>query len=336
MPPKPRPEVLPPTRLLLEIARKEEEPARTPVVADCPPARACRARHRRARRPGLPADRRRRRPAAARCSSSSTTAGRRRRAGRPWSRRRTASSASPRSRAGRSLSPRPPSRATSRSRRPMPRRRRSASTRWCRGPTPPTAPALLPALDDARPRRRPSAASPGSPTGSAAATSTALREFLEDKIGAPTIVYADTSSDLFGLKPPVGNADALDRAGHPPRTAGCRPAGSCRASDIKGRVIGDAPFTFAAGATAAEAKFTLPVELRNDIVRLDVVGAETAGAVQLLDERWRRRRIGLLSGASPTPRSRCSRRSTTSRAPSSPSPTCASRARRTPPWRCPN
>src|SRR6185503_9710529 len=35
-----------------------------------------------------------------------------------------------------------------------------------------------------------------------------------------------------------------------------------------------------------------------DIVRLEVVGAETAGSVQLLDERWRRRRIGLLSGAS--------------------------------------
>jgi hypothetical protein len=31
----------------------------------------------------------------------------------------------------------------------------------------------------------------------------------------------------------------------------------------------------------------LPVELRNEIVRVDVAGSETAGAVQLLDERWK-------------------------------------------------
>ena len=39
------------------------------------------------------------------------------------------------------------------------------------------------------------------------------------------------------------------------------------------------------------------MELRNDIARLDIVGADTAGAVQLLDDRWQRRKIGLLSGA---------------------------------------
>ena len=33
------------------------------------------------------------------------------------------------------------------------------------------------------------------------------------------------------------------------------------------------------------------------LFRSDIVGSETAGAVQLLDDRWRRRRIGLLSGA---------------------------------------
>src|SRR6185295_9224502 len=103
-------------------------------------------------------------------------------------------------------------------------------------------------------------------------------------------------SDLFGLTPPVGNADAL-AAPVIRRNGGVPAGGFVRASDLKGRVIGDAPFTFAAGATTTEAKFVLPVELRNDIVRLDVVGAETAGTVQLLDERWRRRRIGLLSGA---------------------------------------
>ena len=125
----------------------------------------------------------------------------------------------------------------------------------------------------------------------------AFADALAANVSGPLVAYADTGTDLFGLKPPVGAADALT-APVVRRAAAAPAAGIVRASDIKGRVIGDAPFAFAAGAATAEAKFTLPVELRNDIVRLEVAGADTAGAVQLLDDRWRRRRIGLLSGAS--------------------------------------
>jgi hypothetical protein len=125
----------------------------------------------------------------------------------------------------------------------------------------------------------------------------AFAKFLGDRVKAPAVVYADTTSDLFGLKPPSGSADALTipiiR-----RDSSSVAGGQVRALDLKGRVIGEAPFTFAAGKATADAKFTLPVELRNQIVRLETSGEETAGAVQLLDERWRRRTIGLLSGAS--------------------------------------
>ena len=34
---------------------------------------------------------------------------------------------------------------------------------------------------------------------------------------------------------------------------------------------------------------TLPVEIRNDIARLEIAGERSAGAVALLDKRWRRR-----------------------------------------------
>ena len=46
-----------------------------------------------------------------------------------------------------------------------------------------------------------------------------------------------------------------------------------------------------------EAAFDLPVELRNDIARLEISGERSAGAVQLLDKRWRRRAIGVVTGA---------------------------------------
>ncbi len=41
----------------------------------------------------------------------------------------------------------------------------------------------------------------------------------------------------------------------------------------------------------------LPVEIRNDVARLEIVGERSAGAVQLLDKRWRRRTVGVVSGS---------------------------------------
>ncbi|RIK96739.1 MAG: LytTR family transcriptional regulator [Proteobacteria bacterium] len=81
-------------------------------------------------------------------------------------------------------------------------------------------------------------------------------------------------------------------------TPGGSGAGIVRALDQKGAPLGEATYQFAAGARDATANFDLPVELRNDIARLEIAGERSAGAVQLLDKRWRRRAIGIVSGAS--------------------------------------
>jgi len=73
--------------------------------------------------------------------------------------------------------------------------------------------------------------------------------------------------------------------------------GTVRAIDAKGSPIGEARYAFAPQEREAEAAFDLPVELRNDIARLEISGERSAGAVQLLDKRWRRRAIGVVSGA---------------------------------------
>ncbi|MGJ4891636.1 DUF4159 domain-containing protein [Bradyrhizobium sp. HKCCYLRH3099] len=75
------------------------------------------------------------------------------------------------------------------------------------------------------------------------------------------------------------------------------PGGIVRALDAKGSPLGEAPFSFTGNAHDAEASFDLPVELRNDITRLEIAGERSAGAVQLLDKRWRRRAVGIVSGA---------------------------------------
>ena len=74
-------------------------------------------------------------------------------------------------------------------------------------------------------------------------------------------------------------------------------SGTVRALDAKGSPIGEARYTFAPQDRETEASFDLPVELRNDIARLEIAGERSAGAVQLLDKRWRRRAVGVVSGA---------------------------------------
>ena len=72
--------------------------------------------------------------------------------------------------------------------------------------------------------------------------------------------------------------------------------GRLRALDSKGRVVAETPFALAAGKTEVTGTFDLPIELRNEIARVEIAGEPHAGAVQLLDERWRRRVVGLVSG----------------------------------------
>jgi hypothetical protein len=73
-------------------------------------------------------------------------------------------------------------------------------------------------------------------------------------------------------------------------------SGRIAALDIKGLSIAQAAFDFGA-ALATHVRFELPIELRNDISRIVLPDEHSAGAVSLLDSRWKRRRIGLATGA---------------------------------------
>ncbi len=78
---------------------------------------------------------------------------------------------------------------------------------------------------------------------------------------------------------------------------GTAETGLVRGLDLKGLPLGEARFEFRPGQRETAAQFDLPVEIRNDIARLEIAGERSAGAVQLLDKRWRRRSVGLISGA---------------------------------------
>jgi hypothetical protein len=124
-------------------------------------------------------------------------------------------------------------------------------------------------------------------------------EFLEGL----TRTIGDRALTVFegGTAPPLALVAAENAAAKMTvkvlRTDGGIAAGVVRAIDQKGSPIGEARYTFAPQARETEAAFDLPVELRNDIARLEIAGERSAGAVQLLDKRWRRRAIGVASGS---------------------------------------
>jgi uncharacterized protein DUF4159/aerotolerance regulator-like protein len=80
-------------------------------------------------------------------------------------------------------------------------------------------------------------------------------------------------------------------------TPGAPDTGTVRALDLKGLPLSEAQFAFKPADRETEARFDLPVELRNEIRRLEIAGERSAGAVQLLDKRSRRRTVGVVSGA---------------------------------------
>ncbi|WP_232629530.1 DUF4159 domain-containing protein [Methylobacterium sp. Leaf118] len=75
-----------------------------------------------------------------------------------------------------------------------------------------------------------------------------------------------------------------------------RDTGLVRALDQKGLPLAESRFTLEPEARETSVAFDLPVELRNAIARLEIEGEGSAGAVVLMDERGKRRRVGLVFG----------------------------------------
>jgi hypothetical protein len=101
---------------------------------------------------------------------------------------------------------------------------------------------------------------------------------------ARALTAADNAAGALTVKVLRSAADTAD-------------GGTVRALDLKGLSIGEAAFDFKGQDRETEARIGLPVDLRNDIARLEIAGERSAGAVQLLDKRWQRRTVGIVSGA---------------------------------------
>jgi len=101
------------------------------------------------------------------------------------------------------------------------------------------------------------------------------------------------------LLPPRAEAERLIvRVSQPPYALPGEAAVAAQSAD--GRTLARVVLPIPAGAATAEAGMLLPPELRNRLSRLVLEGQPSVAGVVLLDERWRRRPVGLLAGDATT------------------------------------
>jgi hypothetical protein len=120
---------------------------------------------------------------------------------------------------------------------------------------------------------------------------------LEDAKGPhPLTVVSGGLTPPHALTAPDNAAGALTVTVVRAQT-GTAENGLVNAIDLKGLPLGETSFAFGPNDRETTAKIDLPVEIRNDVARLEIAGERSAGAVSLLDKRWRRRTIGVVSGS---------------------------------------
>lgn len=119
--------------------------------------------------------------------------------------------------------------------------------------------------------------------GLAALGASDFRIIGRDNPDAVALTSAANSADRMSV-----TAARLNPAGEQTLTVSAR--------DMQGHILASTNVVFAPGERSAEGVIDAPFELRNDFARLTVDGYETGGAVRLLDDSFKRRSIGLISG----------------------------------------
>jgi hypothetical protein len=80
--------------------------------------------------------------------------------------------------------------------------------------------------------------------------------------------------------------------------AGGPRSGVIKALTGRGEPLGEVAFTIGEKARETTSRFDLPLEIRNQVARIEIAGERSAGAVYLLDARSQWRRVGIVSGES--------------------------------------
>jgi hypothetical protein len=131
--------------------------------------------------------------------------------------------------------------------------------------------------------------------GGAQGFAEALQKLAGNEGGFSVAQIAESQTPL-GLSASLGQSGTL--TAKIIRPGGSARGGSVYALSARGERLGEAEFELGAGAAQTTAPIVLPLEIRNQVARLQIAGVRSAGAVYLLDARSQWRRVGVISGES--------------------------------------
>jgi hypothetical protein len=114
--------------------------------------------------------------------------------------------------------------------------------------------------------------------------------------GSFSVIDETKGSEALGLAARLGEKGKLEanlmQAGSAARE------GPVHAFSARGERLGEATYKIRSGETSATVTFDLPLELRNQVARIEIPGERSAGAVSLIDAATQWHRVGLISGES--------------------------------------
>ncbi|NBC32619.1 MAG: hypothetical protein GVY13_08080, partial [Alphaproteobacteria bacterium] len=121
----------------------------------------------------------------------------------------------------------------------------------------------------------------------------ALAERLQ-RFGSAERFLPGAGAGPLVLRPPRSEGDALV-AELARADAGSVQEVRVQVTAEDGRLLDHGTARFAEGERRTDLRLTLPTPLRNDAARMAIAGRQSAAAVVLMDERWRRRPVGLVA-----------------------------------------
>jgi Domain of unknown function (DUF4159)/Aerotolerance regulator N-terminal len=130
--------------------------------------------------------------------------------------------------------------------------------------------------------------------GKAVETAQRLKTLAED--GTFAVVAGGRGGEALGVFAGIGQSGKLEA--RVMRAGTTAPGGFVHAYSVRGQRLGETPFTLGATEPSATVSLELPLELRNQVARVEIAGEHSAGAVSLLDARTQWHRVALISGES--------------------------------------
>lgn len=114
--------------------------------------------------------------------------------------------------------------------------------------------------------------------------------------GSFAIIDESAGEEALGLSAQLGEKGKLEAVVVAP--AGTPRSGPVHAFSARGERLGETDYNIKAGETRTVVPFDLPLELRNQVARIELPGERSAGAVSLIDAATQWHRVGLISGES--------------------------------------